>query len=118
MLGAASVELVLNRMSIKAPIRPSIAPEAFNRVIFSRIKIADRTNTKIGDMVTITDELIGVDRLKPLKNPNIFIDIPNTAQAINLGQSRLKIGSDFTNILINQNRIAAPKTLSSINPKG
>ena len=85
--GAVSLELLLKMINIKAPARPKTAPEAFNQVIFSRIKIAERMKTKIGEMVTMTEELIGVDRLKPLKKPNILMLMPKTAQPIIRGQS-------------------------------
>ncbi len=85
--GASEVELVLKKISISAPIKPKTAPEALSQVIFSRIKIAESINTKIGEMVTITEELIGVERLKPLKKNSILMTIPNNAQAIILDQS-------------------------------
>jgi len=116
--GASAVELVLKKISINAPASPSTAPEAFKNVIFSRMRIAESTNTKIGEMVTITDELIGVDKLRPLKKLSMFIDMPNTAQAIILGQSLRCIFSDLKKKLIIQNKMAAPKTLNMINPKG
>lgn len=108
----------VNTTKTKAPISPKIAPEAFSQVIFSRIKIADKIKTKIGEMVTITEELIGVDKLKPLNDKSILITIPNNVQAIIRGQSLLRMGSDLTKILMIQNKIAAPKTLSITNPKG
>jgi len=116
--GAIPVELVLNRINIKAPTKPSIAPDALRKVIFSRINIAESIKTKIGEMVTITEELIGVDKLKPLKKKSIFTTIPKMVHANILGQSLRCIFSDFTNRLINQNKIAAPETLNMIKPKG
>lgn len=118
MFGASVVDGTVKITNIKAPIKPKTAPMALREVIFSLIKTAERIKTKIGEMVMMTEEFIGVDKLKPLKENNILITIPKIAQAIILGQSRRCMGSYFVNILTNQNKIPAPVTLSRIKPKG
>lgn len=85
--GAVALDILLNMIRIKAPIKPRTAPEIFKKVIFSRMSIADKINTRIGVIVEITDELIGVVKLKPLKEKSIFITIPNSVHASILGQS-------------------------------
>lgn len=87
MLGASAVELVVKNISISAPSKPNKAPEALSKVIFSRISIADSMKTKMGEIVTITEELIGVDKLRPLKKKSILMTIPNTVHHNIRGQS-------------------------------
>lgn len=117
-LGAFCCIFSLKRIRPKAPANPSNIPKLLIHVIRSFIKIADRINTKIGVMVAITELLMGVERLNPLKNINILITIPKTAQINNLGQSLDLIFSLGPKKLISQNNAAAPLTRSMINPKG
>jgi len=88
MFGAVIVEVVLKKININAPIKPKTAPEIFTKVIFSRIKTAESIKTIIGEIVTITEELMGVDRLKPLNEKSILMTIPKRAQPNMRSQSR------------------------------
>lgn len=87
MFGAEVVEVVLKKINISAPSKPNTAPEIFSKVIFSRIKTAERIKTIIGETVTMTEELMGVDRLKPLNEKSMLIIIPKRAQPKILSQS-------------------------------
>lgn len=118
MFGAEVVEVVLKKININAPIKPKTAPEIFSKVIFSRIKTADRMKTIIGEIVTITEEFIGVDKLKPLNEKSILMTIPNAAQPKMRSQSLRWIFSEGNNRLMHQNRRHAPKTLSITKPNG
>ena len=84
----------------------------------SLMRIDARINTITGESVTITELLIGVERLNPLKKNSILITIPKTAQPKILGQSEVAIFSFGPRKLIPQKRTAAPKTRKKINPKG
>jgi len=81
-------------------------------------KIAENIKTIIGEIVIITELFTGVDNSRPLKKASIFITIPKKEHAIKRGQSFFWIFSGFIRKLTSQKRIAAPKTLSKINPKG
>ena len=118
MFGALPVLSVLKSTNTKAPAKPTIIPRVLSKVMRSFIRIEARISTITGDSVTITELLIGVERLRPLKKNNILIAIPKTAQPKILGQSEVAIFSLGPSQLIPQNRIAAPKTLKKINPKG
>ena len=105
-------------MSAKAPESPQIIPRVFSRVIRSRRITAVSTNNRMGVIVIETALFIGVDRLNPLKNINMFSTIPKMAHAKMRHQSLVSIFSDFVNKLKIQKRIAAPPTRRTINPKG
>ena len=81
-------------------------------------KIAENIKTIIGEIVIITELFTGVDNSRPLKNASIFTTIPKKEQAIKRGQSFFLIFSGFIKKLTTQKRIAAPETLSNINPNG
>ena len=79
---------------------------------------AESTKSNTGESVIMTELLIGVDKLNPLKKASIFKTMPKNAQAINLNQSRCAIFSEGKNKLIIQNTNAAPDTRNNIKPKG
>ncbi len=66
------------------PQNPRITPNTFSLVIFSDRKNEDKTNIKIGVIVTITEAWIGVVSSKPFKNNSILIATPNTAPKKNV----------------------------------
>lgn len=64
----------------------------------------------------ITELLMGVERLKPLKNISILIDIPNMAQIKMRLKSFGEIFSLGNHSDTNQKSIQAPDTLKTIKP--
>jgi len=94
-LGASTSCCTPNIIKASPPKRPMTAPKHLSQVTFSLIKSADSTNTKMGVMVTITELLIGVVKLKPLKKNNILRAIPSTAHNSSLGQCSFLIFSFF-----------------------
>jgi len=69
-------------------------------------------------MVITTELFIGVERLNPLKNINIFITIPKREQSTSRFQSFKSIFSvGYAKEKI-QNNNAAPETRNNIKPKG
>ena len=118
MFGAFNPVFDVYKTRISAPTNPNKIPADLISLIFSFNKMAEKIKTMIGEIVIITELFTGVDNSRPLKKASIFITIPKKEHAINLGQSFLSILSCLTKMLAIQKRIAAPKTLSNINPKG
>ncbi len=58
------------------PIKPIKTPKIRCLPILFLIKILEKISTIIGDVTIITDALIGVVILKPLKKVNMFKPIP------------------------------------------
>ena len=99
-----------------APTSPKPIPIDFSQVTFSLKKIAESINNKTGEIVITTELFMGVDRLNPLKNINIFSTIPKKAQPIIRSQSFLSTFSEGKKKEIIQNKIAAPNTRNNIKP--
>lgn len=118
MLGASCLISDPKSTSVNAPARPINTPIAFKMETRSFIYNAERINSIIGEIVIITALFMGVERLSPLKNINIFITIPKIAHAIILGQSSFFIRSLGPLKLISRNKRKAPLTLKKIKPNG
>ena len=85
MLGAFDTLSVLKSTKANAPESPKAIPIPLISVIFSlRINEA-KIKTMTGESVTITELLIGVLRLNPLKKKSMLMHIPKTAQPSILG---------------------------------
>lgn len=117
-LGAFGCAFNPKRIKTKAPPRPKNIPRLFIQVIRSRKINADSTKSKTGESVIITELLMGVERLNPLKKASIFKTIPKKAQITKRNQSRRSIFSEGKKRLMPQNTNAAPETRNKINPKG
>lgn len=118
MFGALACSLIPKRIKTKAPLRPKKIPRLFTQVIRSRKIKAESINNNNGESVIITELLMGVERLNPLKKASIFKAIPKNAQAINRNQSRRSTFSEGKKRLIIQKTNAAPDTRNNIKPKG
>ena len=118
MFGAFGCSFNPKRIKTNAPAKPKNIPRLLTQVIRSLKIKAERTRSKTGESVIITELLIGVDRLNPLKKASIFKTIPKKAQAINRNQSRRATFSEGRNKLIIQKTKAAPLTRNSIKPNG
>ncbi len=93
-------------------------PKLFTKVILSFKIKAESNNSKTGEIVIITELLMGVERLNPLKKASIFKAIPKKAQITKRNQSLRSIFSEGKKKLIVQKINAAPETRSKIKPKG
>jgi len=118
MFGAFGCSFSPKRIKTKAPAKPKNIPRLFTQVILSLKIKAESTKSKTGERVIITELLMGVERLSPLKKASIFRTIPKKAQAINRSQSRRATFSEGRNKLIIQKTKAAPLTRKSIKPNG
>ena len=80
-----------------------ITPKTFLFTIFSFNKILEKIKTNIGDVTIITEALIGVVKLNPLKKVSIFNPTPkNAAKKVGLGlptlYTRLREKGLFTRV--------------------
>ena len=82
MFGALGCVFSPNKISARAPARPRAIPTPLIKVMRSFKNTPDNTSNKTGATVITTLLLIGVDRLRPLKNIVMFNTMPKKAHAI------------------------------------